>query len=381
MDKRYIMHASAAILFAFTMGLATTACSDDDQVEVPENWVTVSTEPLSVGYQGTGENDLELDYTLAGGLDGRVTYVVNHESWCSGYIGSNGKLLVKVEESGDVHGRSATMDLMYDTNHKVTLTVNQGKAPVIPVTGFDDSGIPSTINLDEALDLSEAVKVLPANASFKTLTFELISGEEFVTLSGNSVIGVEPGEAKIKVTATSDAEVVGAGISTEVTVKVKGDRKLNRSKWTVKTIDGLEFCPDDAINGAPECLFDGKMGTCYSICKPGKSYGGTSTPAGATIGFIVDMQSAQKFNYVIWTHRNTNQKMLQVWGAKLLGSNDGNTFTEIQTITLDQGSQTQTIELTKTSEYRYVRVEYADFNASSGSSAQVAEFQLGLLTK
>lgn len=187
MDKRYIMHASAAILFAFTMGLATTACSDDDQVEVPENWVTVSTEPLSVGYQG---GDLELGYTLAGGLDGRVTYVVNHESWCSGYIASDGKIGVKVEESGDVHGRSATMDLMYDTNHKVTITVNQGKAPVVPVTGFDDSGIPATINLGEALDLSEAVKVLPANASFKTLTFELISGEEFVTLSGNSVIGV-----------------------------------------------------------------------------------------------------------------------------------------------------------------------------------------------
>ena len=95
----------------------------------------------------------------------------------------------------------------------------------------------------------------------------------------------------------------------------------------------------------------------------------------------MDMQSVQKFNYVIWTHRNTSQKMLQVWGAKLLGSNDGNTFTEIQTITIDQGSQTQTIELTKTSEYRYVRVEYTDFNTSSGASAQVAEFQLGLLTK
>lgn len=381
MDKKYIMHASAAMLFAFTVGMAMTACSDDDQVEVPENWVTVSTEPLSVSYQGTGENDLVLDYTLASGLDGRVTYVVNHESWCSGYIGNNGKLCVKVEESEDVHGRSATMDLMYDTNHKVTLTVNQGKAPVVSVTGFDDSGIPSTISQGESLDLSEAITVLPTNASFKTLTFELVSGEEYVTLTGNTVIGIEPGEAKIKVTATSDAEVIGAGISTEVTVKVKGDRRLDRSKWTIKTIDGLAFCPDATINGAPECLFDGKTGTCYSIVKPGKSYGGTSTPSGATIGFILDLQSTQKFNYVIWTHRNTSQTMLQVWGAKLLGSNDGNNFTEIQDIAMEQGVQTQTIELNNVSEYRYLRVEYTNFNKSSGSSAQVAEFQMGLLTK
>lgn len=371
-----------AMLIALAVSMGVTSCNDDEeQVVVPENWVTVSTEPLSVGYQGTCDNDLEIAYTLATGLDGGVTYVVNHEIWCSGYIGGNGKLCVRVEESEDVHGRSATMDLMYDASHKVTLTVNQGKAPIVPVTGFDASGIPGVIGQGESLDLSEAITVLPANASFKTLTFEMIDGEDYVSLNGSTVIGIEAGEATIKVTATSDDEVVGAGIYTEVTVKVKGDRKLDRAKWTVKTIGDLDFCPDATINGAPGCLLDGNTGTCYSICKPGKSYGGTSTPSDATIGFILDLQTAQKFNYVIWTHRNTSQTMLQVWGARLLGSNDGTDFTEIQTISLAQNVTAQTVELGKTAECRYLRVEYTEFNKSSGSSAQVAEFQLGLLSK
>ncbi len=371
----------ALLPLALALFATVTSCNEEEPVEVPANWVTVPTEPISVDYHGTGDNDLEIAYTLAAGLDGRVTYVVNHESWCSGFIGSKGKLCVRVEESEDVHGRTATMDLIYDINHTVTLMVNQGKAPVVPVTGFDDSGIPSIIGQGESLDLSKAVTVLPANASFKTLTFEMVSGEEYVALNGSTVIGIEPGEARIKVTATSDTEVVGAGISTEVTVRVKGDRKLDRTKWTVKTIDDLAFCPDATINGAPECLLDDKTGTCYSICKPGKSYGGTSIPSDATIGFILDLQTAQKFNYVIWTHRNTSQTMLQVWGARLLGSNDGIGFSEIQTITLAQNVMTQTIELSKTTECRYLRVEYTDFNKSSGSAAQVAEFQLGLLSK
>lgn len=379
--KKYPTGLRIVAPLAIALLTTVTSCNEEKPVEIPANWVTVSAEPLSVDYNGTGDNDLELAFTLAAGLDDRVTYVVNHESWCSGYIGGKGKICVRVERSEDVHGRTASMDLTYDTSHKVTITVNQGKAPVVSVTGFDDSGIPGTIGQGESLDLNEAVTVLPTNASFKTLTFEIVSGEEYVALSGSTVIGIEPGEATIKVTATSDTEVVGAGISTEVTVKVKGDRKLDRSKWTVKTIDGLAFCPDATINGSPECLLDGKTGTCYSICKPGKSYGGTSTPSDATIGFILDLQTVQKFNYVIWTHRNTSQTMLQVWGARLLGSNDGTDFTEIRTITLAQNVTAQTVELGKTAECRYLRVEYTDFNKSSGSSAQVAEFQLGLLSK
>ena len=375
MNKKYIIHISAVVLFAFVMGTAVTACSDDDTVVVPENWVTVSTEPLIVGYQGTGETDLEVNYTLASGLDAGVPYVVNHDTWCLGYI-SNGKLCVKVEESEDVHGRTSTFDLLYDASHKVTFTLTQGKAPVVSVTGFDVSGIPATINMGEALDLSEAVTVLPENASFKALTFELLDGGNVVTLSGSTVIGKNPGIARIKVTATSDAEVVGAGISSEVTVKVKGDLKLDRSTWELTSLAGY-YLPDGST-GLLIDLIDGKTNTYFSVCKPGKSYNGYSTPAGTKIGFSVDMKTPQTFNYFYWHHRDTSRTMLQVWSIAMYGSNDGTTWEHFKDVTITQNvNQTYSLEADYT--YRYLKVEYTSFNTSSGSSAQVAEFYLGRL--
>ena len=377
MNKKHIIHALSAVAFAVAIGMTTTACSDDDKtVTVPENWVNVSGDVINVDYHGTGDTPIEVAYTLAGGLDGSVPYVVNNDSWCHGYI-DGGKLYVKVDESENIRGRQTTMDLMYDQDHKVTLSVVQGKSPVISVTGFDTSGIPGTINMGEALDLDESITVLPANASFKTLTYELVSGSEVVSLSGSTVIGKNPGEAVIKVMAMSDDEVAGAGVSTEVKVKVKGDLRIDRSDWTLTSPVDYVYIPDGSTGKLTD-LIDGKTNTFFSICKPGKTYNGLTTPASTKIGFTIDMKKEQTFNYFFWQHRDTSRSQLQVWGITMYGSNDGSSWTKIKDVDITQNVH-QSYSLGADYTYRYIKVEYTKFNTSSGSSCQVAEFYLGRL--
>lgn len=365
------------------------ACSDDDDDKgvVPDNWVSIDTTPLSIGYEG---GQLSLDYQLAAGVDAGVPYVVNQEEWCSGYI-KDGKILIDVEVSENVHGRSASMALIYDSSHSVTLTVQQGVAPVVPVTGIDDSNIPETININDQLDLTSVVSVLPTNASFKELTFELLTGSEFVELldDGCTIRGLDPGTATLLVKATSDDEQVGMGLTKEITVKVKGDIVYDRTNWTATGnqtySNGKDYVYDTkADTGYPNDMFDGNKDTFFSMVKPGKTYsdGGVSyAPSSTSLTFTIDLHDNLTFNYFQWLHRNNgNKDFLQVLSVNIYASNDGNSFTKINTDALALEANNfnlQTIEIPETT-CRYVKVEYLTYS-SGGSTAQCSEFGLGRL--
>jgi hypothetical protein len=45
--------------------------------------------------------------------------------------------------------------------------------------------------------------------------------------------------------------------------------------------------------------------------------------------FTVDMKEAKTFNYLIWTHRQFNNRS-QWYGCRVYGSNDGTNFTQIR---------------------------------------------------
>lgn len=97
-----ITNILAVILLLFA-GFFITACDDEETVVVPDNWVTVSTDPMTIGYEG---GSLSCDYVLANGLDASVVYVINHENWCSGYV-KDGKILINVDLSENINGRTA----------------------------------------------------------------------------------------------------------------------------------------------------------------------------------------------------------------------------------------------------------------------------------
>lgn len=363
----------AAALCLLSIGFSVTSCSDDDEVTVPENWVTLSSQTLSIDYQG---GTLTSGYTLADGLDSRVVYIINHETWCSGYI-DNGQIKVDVAESADINGRSATMDLVYDDSHKVTMTLSQGKAPVVLVTGIDASGMPESINIKETLDLNSVITALPGKASYPTLKFTLADGSEnYASLTEDGMLtGVAVGTVTVNVAATDEG-----GFTDAVTLKIAGNIKYDRSDWTVTTsqlyYNGNNYVTDGST-GKPEHILDGQQGTYLSMTKPGKTYG-SYKPSSTDLYFVVDMKQAQTFNYFYWQHRKQNNGYWQILSVNIYGSNDGTTFTSIKEnveITADV-YDIQTMELPE-STYRYVKVQYVTFS-SGGSNAQVAEFGLGL---
>lgn len=360
-------------LLLLFVGVFVAACDDDEKtVVVPDNWVTVSTEPMNIGYEG---GSLTCDYRLAEGLDASVVYVINHESWCSGYI-EGGKIMINVALSENINGRTARMSLAYDENHQVELVVEQGKAPAVLVEGIDKSAMPESININEILDLNTAIKVLPANASYQDLIFTLAEGSDaFVELSETGVIkGIAAGEATINVAAVDDS-----GVTDVITLEIIGDIRLDRDSWTVSTFakyaNGQNYVTD-GNTGKPEDILDGKQNTYLSMIKPGKSmsgYEGTTDP-----NFTVDMQEAQTFNYFYWQHRKQNNGYLQVLSVDIYGSNDNVSFTKINDEVISIVEDLYDIQYFNIPEstYRYVKVQYRSYS-SGGSSAQVAEFGLG----
>ncbi|MEY8685584.1 discoidin domain-containing protein [Bacteroides sp. AN502(2024)] len=368
-----LMHILTVTLSLLFTGSLFVACDDDEKtVVVPDNWVTVKTDPMSISYEG---GTLSLDYELANGLDERVVYVISSENWCSGYI-EDGKMQIDVEPSEDIDGRAAKVFLTYDAGHQVELVVNQEKAPVILVTSIDKSAVPEGINLEETLDLNTVVKVLPANASYQDLRFTLAEGsEQYVSLSAAGVVtGRSVGTAQINVSTTDES-----GVKDVITLKVKGDIILNRTDWTVSTFakyaNGQNYVTDNNT-GKPEHILDGKQNTYLSLIKPGKSmsgYVGTTDP-----NFTVDMQKEQTFNYFYWQHRKQNDGFLQVLSVDIYGSHDNQTFEKINNAVVSIIPNLYDIQYFDIPEstYRYVKVQYRSYS-SGGSSAQVAEFGLG----
>lgn len=368
MKKINLIHRLASAALLLSTGLFMATCDDNDAVNVPDNWVTVSTETMSIGYEG---GTLLRDYTLANGLDGKVVYIVNEADWCSGYIKEDGKIAIDVEASEDVHGRSATMQLIYDNNHQVELSVEQGKAPVVSVTGFNCENLPSTINMDELLDLNTVISVLPANASFKQITYELVDDNGIIELNGSVVKGLYYGTARVKITATDDNEVAGNGISDMITIKVKGDILYDRSEWTVTTPYAYAV---DGSTGKPEDMFDGSTTTFLSMAKPGK----TGNTGGITPSFTINLQKETTFNYFYLAHRSNNTTNgLRVRAVKLYGSADGNEFTLIDQVTIDTGNN-QNYFITEAT-CQYLKVEYAEWNTTQSNNIQISEFKLGRL--
>lgn len=238
------------------------------------------------------------------------------------------------------------------------------------------------IGIGEVIDLNLCTSVSPAtvNDKNKKLTFQLLQGENVLSLSPEGVIkSIGVGTARIKATSKN-------GKFKEFTINVKtGLTELTRLLWSVKTSLDYGYCPD-GTTGMPEHMFDNNATTYFSVVKPGKTYNDRYTPASHIPNFIVDMKSVQKFNYVRWNHRSSNTNdYLRVWGIDIAGSNDGETFYDIKTdIKIPVVNNITTYHLPiPVSEYRFVKVSLSKWSdnseggSTSGSTIQVAEFGLG----
>jgi hypothetical protein len=362
------------ILLSLLLGIG--ACKDEKAVTVPDNWVTLPEgNTLAIGYEG---GNLTCPYTLAEGLNAGYVYVINSDSWCNAYI-DGGKLQIKVGASNIIETRESVLKLIYDNDHQADVTVTQQAAPPTPVDSIDCSGMPESVFITETIDLNALIIALPEKASNRRLAFTIAEGsEELVSITDGILRGVAKGEAIINV-ATTD----GTGLTAQVELTVIGNILFDRTNWTVTTSVNYGYCPDNAT-GLPEHMFDGLTTTFFSMVKPGKSFKATdgktySTPAGHVPYFIVDMKEEKTFNYYQWGHRSSNTyTYLRIHRVKLYGSHDGTTFTEIvaEVAMSPTAAGIQTYPIPE-STYRYVKVEYTYWETTSGSSIQVAEFNLG----
>ena len=373
LNKRISCMASAGLLL-FSAGMfALTACSDDETVVVPDNWVTTTaTEGISIDYNG---GVVTADFQLASGLDTNYVYVVNEEEWCLGYI-KDRKLQFDIESSSEPEPRTAISYLIYDDTHKVEISVTQGAAPVTPVTDIvpaDD--FPASISMTETIDLAAYLSVLPENASYKDFVYSVDDASIATVTEDGKLTGV--GGGTVNVTATAKDE---NGYSETFAITVESKVLLPRDGWTVETSVDYGYVPD-GTTGMPEDILDGDLATFLSMAKPGKTYttGGVSytTPADHVLSFTVDCQEEVTFNYFYLGWRSSNSyTYLRVPEVQLYGSHDGSTFEPIGDKITTNRSQNITYEI-PTSTYRYVKVEYTQIDTSSGSNAQVAEFSLG----
>ena len=169
------------------------------------------------------------------------------------------------------------------------------------------------------------------------------------------------------------------------TSKVQAQKTmLDRAGWTVipstssLATGAYDYVPDGAT-GLPTDIFDGEVSTFFSLVKPGKSYGGCSTPVEHTLFFIVDMQETQSFDLIRWQHRNNGgQEILRVWSLSIHGSTDGETFVLLKEDVDTKAAVPADITFETPVSYRYLQFTYNTWNTSSGSTLQVGELNVGI---
>ncbi|MFV0471566.1 MAG: discoidin domain-containing protein [Paludibacteraceae bacterium] len=305
-------------------------------------------------------------------------------------IAEESKDYATITDEGVITGIKATgrnkaiVQVMSDEDNSITTTFGVQVVNEILITAVNI--LPALdgleIGLGETIDLNLCTSVSPATVNIKNqkLTFELLEGTDVFSLDADGMIkAIGIGTAKLRATSKN-------GKFKEFTIYVKtGLTDLTRLLWTAESSVDYGYVPD-GTTGMVKDMFDNNATTYFAVVKSGKTYNDNHTPASHIPYFIVDMKTAQKFNYVRWNHRSSNSSnYLRVWGIDIAGSNDGETFTDIQTeIAIPIESNTTTYHLPiPTSEYRYVKVSLTKWSdnsggATDGSTMQVAEFGLGL---
>lgn len=302
--------------------------------------------------------------------------------------------IATVDENGIVTGvkeGSTTLTVTSVANPEVTKTVPVNVVSDIKVTEIKLNAVSKlngkTVGVGQIFNLSSAIKIMPENASNKTLTYTVEGDAGVLSVDADGVVKtLADGTAKVKIATTDES-----GVQAEVELTVDHTVTLfERSLWTVETSivyanDGKSYVTDGST-GMPEHMFDGKGDTFLSLVKPGKNYGkyyaeSIDTP----LFFVVDMGAQMEFDYFKWAHRSGNSNnFLRTWGITMYGSNDGENFALIEeNIDIPHANYTDIIEIdVPQSDYRYIKVQFVKWSDNSGGSTsggtiQTAEFNVG----
>ncbi len=304
--------------------------------------------------------------------------------------------IVSIDENGEISAlKEGTTNILINTipgaasgiitkAFPVTVvgTIFVGDIELLPIL----TGGTATISIGQNLDIANFSIVTPENADNKNLQCTIVNGNSVVSVDDNGLItGIGEGTAVIAVTPKD-----GSNISKEFTINVVAGPDFNRSVWKLNTdfkySNGLDYVPD-GTTGFLSHMIDDNNATYFAINKPGRPYptGGVtySTPADKCY-FILDLGASNQFNYFRWRHRNNNANF-RAWAISILGSDDNVTYTPILDNYTIPGAETSSnnniltddLALPGTSNYRYVKVVFTNWNKTAGYNMQIAEFWLG----
>lgn len=128
-------------------------------------------------------------------------------------------------------------------------------------------------------------------------------------------------------------------------------------------------------------MLDENYSTFLSIAKPGKSVNGSAVPANELAGWTLDLQQSLTIDYYRIRHRDST-KGLRIWSLTMYGSDDNVNWQVIKENIVTTGYETTSVLESPNipiprSKFRYLKVEYTDWDTANNSACQLAEFYLG----
>jgi hypothetical protein len=290
-------------------------------------------------------------------------------------------------------GRSTTINIKYKIVPKVngepildTISIDRSVLLNMPTSEIYQRDLTNR-TIKEIYPTAQGLKIRWGTIDDFTLQYSVLkftdtSGtEQSFRIENEDEITVIPGlKIGIPFSVTSNYKPEGVtGVYVDATPKIYDPEfaDLERAEWTSTQSHAR---PSDSPS--PVGHLDGNSSSFLSLCKPGKSTGGASTPTGERVFFINDMKEPQEFNYFRIRHRN-DAIGLRVWALSMYGSDDGVNFSEIlanfEIPNVKYSSIIETPNLAiPFSRYRYIKVFYEDWDPVNNSAMQISEFYLGV---
>lgn len=160
------------------------------------------------------------------------------------------------------------------------------------------------------------------------------------------------------------------------------DVLANRADWTIVTSLAGPQDSEPLVGGDnPDYIIDDNTNSAFLFVKPGKTFSGIVAPADYIPSFTIDMKSKQELEYFIYRHRDYNNKLeyLRAKKISLYGKNaEAEEFTPIvESVSLQTSISENKVKLTTGAAYRYLKVTIDEWDTTTGSTIQVADFNIG----
>lgn len=297
-----------------------------------------------------------------------------------------------------IDGVSASFELTVAADVQVDLEKIEIKNGATPIQGS------ASVALGEnaTFDLHSHLQLTPANQT-EGVKYVAYGPEEVATIDENGIVACKGvGTVTFVILAKSNEgnDFKNAGDKKAYfAVNITDPRDLDRTGWEVSANSGAISGTAGSKTAAFDNVFDPGVfkdvkGSNFGLTKP--------TTDDGEVWFVVDMQQEQSLNYFRLMHqscRNTDRSCRWKKFSAILGSNDGESFTQIAadvdvpnldnepgidpndggSRNIDKFHTCSNVKLPNTVKYRYLKfVGKKDCFTGTAKTCQIAELYLGL---